>query len=112
MDRIAQHSNKYKVDLVLAGHDHHYERQYPMRGGAITSGNANRYVRGAGTLYMTQGGGGKSLYDFTDPKPEKCAFREKSHGYLRVKVRRKGPLSIEAKRLDRSVMEVVEIVEK
>jgi Iron/zinc purple acid phosphatase-like protein C len=89
---------------VLAGHDHHYERQFPMRSNKITSTNANQYKKGEGTLFITQGGGGKSLYDFIDPKPEKCAFRERTTGYIRVTIRRNGPLTIEAKRIDRSVM--------
>jgi hypothetical protein len=103
--------DKYKVDLVLSGHDHHYERQFPLRNNRITSRAMTNYKRGDGTLYMIQGGGGKSLYDFTEPKPEICAFREKSHGYLRVTVRKQGPLTIEAKRLDGSIMEKIEIRE-
>lgn len=103
--------DKYKVDLVLAGHDHHYERQYPMRGNEIVSHEQSTYKKGVGTLYLTQGGGGKSLYDFSDPKPEKCAYRERTTGYVRITVRRKGPLTIEAKRINRSVMETINIRE-
>ena len=103
--------DKYNVDLVLAGHDHHYERQFPMRDDKIASTEQNRYKKGKATLYVTQGGGGKSLYDFSEPKPEKCAFRERTTGYVRITVRQKGPLTIEAKRTDRSLMEKVEILE-
>jgi len=103
--------DRYKVDLVLAGHDHHYERQYPLRHGTITSKEQTGYKRGDGTLYVIQGGGGKSLYDFSDPKPDICAVREKSHGYLRVTVPRVGPLKIEAKRIDGSAIETIEIRE-
>lgn len=103
--------DRYKVDLVLAGHDHHYERQYPLRHGTITSNAQSGYKRGDGTLYIIQGGGGKSLYDFSDPKPEICAVREKSHGYLRVTVPKVGPLKIEAKRLDGSLIETIEILD-
>jgi len=103
--------DKYKVDLVLSGHDHHYERNYPMRADKVTSKSKNKYKKGEGTLYVIQGGGGKSLYDFTDPMPDNCAFREKVNGYMRITVPRKGPLKIEAKRVDRSVMEVIEITE-
>ena len=103
--------DKHKVDLVLCGHDHHYERQFPMRAGAIATKQATGYKKGVGTLYIVEGGGGKALYDFTDPKPEKCAVREKANGYLRVTVRRRGPLTFEAKRLDRTLIEKIDIME-
>jgi hypothetical protein len=94
---------------VLAGHDHHYERQYPLREGHITTKEKTGYQKGRGTLYMIQGGGGKSLYDFSDPMPEVCAVREKTTGYLSVTVRQSGPLTIEAKRTDGSSIEKIEI---
>ncbi len=103
--------DRYKVDLVLAGHDHHYERQYPMRDQKIMSIHKNKYKKGEGTLYMIQGGGGRPQYDFSDPKPDKCAIREKTNGYVRITVPKKGPLKIEAKRIDRSLIEVVEIAD-
>ena len=101
--------DKYKVDLVLAGHDHHYERQFPMRDNQIVSKEQTTYKKGVGTLFITQGGGGKSLYDFSDSRPDKCAFRERTTGYVRVTVRSKGALTIEAKRIDRSIMETITI---
>jgi 3',5'-cyclic AMP phosphodiesterase CpdA len=103
--------DRYKVDLVLAGHDHHYERQYPMRANEIVSREQSTYKKGVGTLFLTQGGGGKSLYDFSDPKPEKCAYRERTTGYVRITVRRRGSLTIEAMRIDRSIMETININE-
>lgn len=101
--------DQYKVDLVLSGHDHHYERQFPMRAGKPTSTAKTGYKRGEGTLYMVAGGGGKGLYDFSDPQPEICAVREKTYCYLRVSVPRRGPLKIEAKRLDGSIIETIEV---
>lgn len=109
IEKMAPLYDKYKVDLVLCGHDHHYERQFPLRGGRPTTDKLTDYRKGEGTLYMIQGGGGKSLYDFTTPtKPEICALRDKSNGYLRVTVER-GQLTIEAKRVDRSRIETVKI---
>jgi hypothetical protein len=44
-----------RVDLVLMGHDHVYERTKPLR--------ADREVEpGTGTVYVTTGGGGRKLY--------------------------------------------------
>jgi hypothetical protein len=99
--------DKYKVDLVLAGHDHHYERQFPMRGGKAVSSHPNAYLKGEGTLYVKGGGGGKGLYEFADPWPALSAMREKTYCYLRITVERDGPLTVEARRLDRSLIEKV-----
>lgn len=43
----------YGVDLVLAGHDHHYERSRPTRAGRPVPG-------GCGPVYLVTGGGGAS----------------------------------------------------
>ena len=110
IENVAPIFDKYKVDLVLEGHDHHYERQYPMRANAITSKDKSKYKKGVGTLYVIEGGGGRPSYDFSDPIPEKCALREKTNGYVRVKVSKKA-ISVEAKRLDRSLVEKFEIIE-
>lgn len=104
--------DRYHVDLVLSGHDHHYERQHPLRGTEIVQTTPSPYQKGRGTLYLTQGGGGKSLYDFVAEKPEKCAIRDRSSGYLKVTVAGKKRLSIESKRVDGSLIEIVEIIEQ
>ena len=102
--------DRYQVDLVLAGHDHHYERQHPMRGAQIVQTTPAPYKKGRGTLYITQGGGGKSLYDFVEEKPAKCAVRDKSAGYLKVTVEGRNRLTIESKRVDGSLIESIDIV--
>lgn len=43
------------VDLVLAGHDHHYERTHPVRGGRPAP-------PGCGPVYMLTGGGGAARF--------------------------------------------------
>lgn len=45
---------KYKVDLVLQGHDHDYERTKPVREGLADDNN--------GIVYITLAGGGRPLY--------------------------------------------------
>jgi acid phosphatase type 7 len=47
------------VDLVLAGHNHAYERSVPLRGGAEAPA-------GEGTTYITAGGAGADLYTSFD----------------------------------------------
>lgn len=64
------------VDLVLAGHDHSYERTWPLRGGepAVASGVA--FAPDAGVIHVTTGGGGEGLYDeFESPQPTWSAVR-------------------------------------
>lgn len=46
---------RYGVDLVVAGHDHHYERMHPIREGRPVS-------PGCGPVYVVTGGGGASRY--------------------------------------------------
>lgn len=46
--------DRYGVDLVLTGHDHHYERSLPVRGGVVDSDTP-------GTVYVVTGGGGGTL---------------------------------------------------
>ncbi len=60
----------YKIDVVLAGHDHCYTRSYQMLGGEIQSvlyDSEGRVVNPAGTLYITaNSGSGSKYYDFKD----------------------------------------------
>ncbi|MBT8479094.1 MAG: metallophosphoesterase [Gemmatimonadetes bacterium] len=46
---------RYGVDLVTAGHDHHYERTWPIRDG-------RRVDDGCGPVHILSGGGGASRY--------------------------------------------------
>ncbi len=103
---------RFEVDLVLAGHNHNYERSYPLRGDAVAPRVRSRfrYGRGLGVTYIVSGGGGKSLYQFTPELPAITAYRESTPHYLRVQVPVDGPLQVEAVRTaDRSVMDRVTI---
>lgn len=92
--------DKYHVDLVLNGHNHVYERFYPLREGRPVSKERTDYAQGEGTIYITCGGGGDSLYRFVPVQPQRTALRERTFCYLRVFVPGRGPLVVEAKRLD------------
>jgi hypothetical protein len=50
---------KYRVDVVFAGHDHIYERTCPILRGACTT------VEEGGVVYLITGGAGAPLYDTT-----------------------------------------------
>lgn len=60
---------KYKVDLYLAGHEHDYERLWPIRHDRVVNGTvnpSNPYEETEGTIYIVSGTGGK--YDYYDEK--------------------------------------------
>jgi acid phosphatase type 7 len=67
-----------KVDIVLQGHEHHYERFAPMQGdGAADATN--------GIRSFVVGTGGASLYDFGAIKPNSEA-RIKNFGVIVLKL--------------------------
>ncbi|MDC0714968.1 metallophosphoesterase [Stigmatella sp. ncwal1] len=71
---------KYGVDLVLTGHDHHYERAYAMKGDAVAA-------TGTGIPYLVVGSGGANLREFPVSKPSWSAVRNnKDYGFLDVEV--------------------------
>jgi 3',5'-cyclic AMP phosphodiesterase CpdA len=68
----------YRVDLVLAGHEHCYERTYPVRGvlpgspvatPAPASGDRIEIDPADGTVHMTIGGGGHPVQVPPGPEP-------------------------------------------
>ncbi|WP_158056095.1 purple acid phosphatase family protein [Halorussus halophilus] len=63
--------DEYDVDLVLAGHNHSYERSKPIRGEAVAE---------TGTTYVVNGTGGSGHYGFQhNEPPEWTAFRDSDH---------------------------------
>jgi 3',5'-cyclic AMP phosphodiesterase CpdA len=60
------------VDLVLNGHEHHYERTKPL----------NAY----GTIEVTHGGGGKEIHPFKTPQADWSAARRADFGFLEFDV--------------------------
>ena len=81
---------RYKVQVVLSGHDHHYHRA----------------VHG-GTHYVTTAGGGAGLYDNDAPQPESVKWK-KAHHYVVVDVRTDDAV-LKAVEMDGSVIETFTI---
>ena len=74
------------VDLVIAGHDHFYERTWPVADELVVDrGINNRFVRGEGPIHLVIGMAGRSAYeDLDEPQPEWSAYRENSsYGWTR-----------------------------
>jgi hypothetical protein len=61
--------DKYRVDLVINGHNHVYERADTMRAGRVRTTPIGDTVHpdSDGTTYVTAGAGGRSLYGFAVP---------------------------------------------
>jgi len=53
--RIVPLLEQYGVSVVFAGHEHNYERTYPIRGGQVST------VADGGVVYVITGGGGAAL---------------------------------------------------
>lgn len=63
------------VPVVFSGHEHNYQRTFPMRGGQVEAG---------GTTYFVAGGGGAGLHP-AGPHPTLAAFSA-THHFLRTQV--------------------------
>jgi hypothetical protein len=76
-ERIVPILEKYGVQVVFNGHEHAYHRSRLIRDNAVTT-------PGEGTVYITSGGGGASLYDvFAHPLLE---VSKSNHHYVRAEV--------------------------
>jgi hypothetical protein len=83
---------QYGVDLVLQGHNHNYERTYPIRFNSNnpsspieTSTNTTTYAHPEGQIFATVGTGGKSLYSF-DGKKDYFVKQYEGFGILNVDI--------------------------
>jgi uncharacterized protein (TIGR03437 family) len=88
------------VQLVLSGHEHGYERTYPLAGGAIAD------YPGPSTMYFITGGGGAAL-EPVGSLPQ-CAMSVEVFNYLRVDVEHDG-LRIRAIGLDGEAIDDVSL---
>jgi hypothetical protein len=61
--------DQFKVDLVINGHNHIYERADSLRGGVskVTPIGSTTHPETDGTTYVTAGAAGRSLYSFPVP---------------------------------------------
>jgi hypothetical protein len=85
--------DKYRVDLVLQGHNHNYQRTYPLGYNITDSHRPIILDRDAsiynneltGPVFVTVGTAGENLHNFTDQKPfVKTQFLR--HGFLNLEL--------------------------
>ncbi len=80
---------EHGVDLVIAGHDHFYERTWPvMNELTVDEGRADgtQFARGSAPIHLVIGIAGRAAYEELDqPQPEWSAYRENStYGWTRL----------------------------
>jgi acid phosphatase type 7 len=92
---------KAGVDLVLQGHNHVYERSWPMRGGRVIQ---KSYARSGAPVYMTTGGGGDWVYESTGTPPDWSVVRRTEFHHL-VLTLDTGSLRVDAVRPDGSLFD-------
>lgn len=79
----------YGVDIQFYGHEHVYERFFPVYDGKVYNGSVEKpYVNPKAPIHMLSGAAGcyEGLYYFNDTKPDYAAFQSSDFGYSRVKV--------------------------
>jgi hypothetical protein len=85
--------DKYDVDLVLQGHDHNYQRTFPIKYNAmnsydpiITDRNLTDYINPDGIVMVTVGTGGHSLWSPNLNSSFVSFKQDSSFGFLDVKI--------------------------
>ena len=78
------------VDLAIWGHDHFYERSWPVVNENITTRGLNgeglMFVSGFSPIHIVAGVGGKDSYDYAEEQPDWSFHREITHGVLHITV--------------------------
>jgi predicted phosphodiesterase len=84
--------DQYNVDLVLFGHNHFYERSYPLKynsanpGSPIKTSTATKlYDNIDGTIFATVGTGGQSLYSYSSKAPF-IVSQYKGYGFIDLSI--------------------------
>jgi acid phosphatase type 7 len=79
--------DQYGVDLVLAGHNHNYERTYPVAyNELVVDTAANDYTDPGAPIYVVSGGGGISMEGAWDAQPAWSAVRYLTHQFTTLDI--------------------------
>jgi predicted MPP superfamily phosphohydrolase len=89
--------DKYTVDMALCGHNHNYERSYPLSYNPenpdkpkINDTRRNHYVDMLGSIFINAGSGGRYIYPFETCEPHFYEQFDDDHGYLMIGLREDG----------------------
>ena len=70
--RLPELCDRYGVDMVFSGHDHNYQRSYPVREGVPRDAwQEPVFFSPRGTVYIVTGGGGGFLYPELEGAPNR-----------------------------------------
>jgi predicted MPP superfamily phosphohydrolase len=91
--------DKYGVDLVIQGHNHNYQRTYPLiyntindSSPIVTSTSTRQYNHDPkGPIFITVGTAGQNLYNFTGKAPY-IITQFLRHGFLNVNITDNGSM--------------------
>jgi len=84
----------YGVDVVFSGHDHLYERSFPIFDEQVVDSDPDTYINPAGPIYVVTGGGGKSLYEAG--AEYWTAYTESIYHYVKIDIQPGGSLLLQA----------------
>jgi len=79
--------DEYNVSIVFCGHNHHYERSYPMENSTTLEEDNSKlynYSNLTDPIYIVAGGAGAPLYDVADDPF--IAYAEKAYNFVLVEV--------------------------
>jgi hypothetical protein len=89
--------DQYNVDLVLQGHNHNYQRSYPLEynqsdssSPVVTTNEKTNYVDPQGPIFVIVGTGGHSLYDLDDRSPFNVYQTAGDYGFLNIDITNDG----------------------
>jgi hypothetical protein len=85
------------VDLVLAGHNHHYERMFPVHNKQLKMNATAPYRNPGAPVYVVTGAGGnhEQLQNFQAPTPPWSAIQLKDFGFTKIQIFNESHLHLE-----------------
>eukprot|EP01133_Synstelium_polycarpum_P012931 gene12931-15198_t len=83
-EKIEPLLEKYSVNLVISGHDHGYERSYPVINDRVLNSDRASYNSDDGTIHILAGTGGADADPWLD-QPDWSLTRESSAGYTKIR---------------------------
>lgn len=89
------------VDLVFQGHNHFYERSWPVRGGEVVKQD---YREAGAPVYVTSGGSGDWVYESKGAQPSWSAFRVTAYQHALLTLSG-GTLRVDAVQVDGKVLD-------
>lgn len=99
--------HKFKVDMVVNGHMHCYERTWPNNNGTTSdTQNLNVFNQPSNPIWIVQGNAGAAIVErWIEPQPAWSAVRVLAYGYGRMSVFNSTSLYYESRSVDGTVVD-------